>query len=404
MKTIIISPCFLPVPAVKGGAVLTLIESLIIQNEIEKMTELTIVSSYDKEAEKKSKKYKHTNFIFIKDKKPIEIIDRAIEYIRKNILKKNGPSKRYLRKIYIIKKIKEILHNENYDKVVFENSGFLLKSIKNKKLLEKYKNKVYYHLHNDIPKNVDKKVIKECKLILISKYLEKNIINLLGSNFIKKCQVVKNGFDCSKFNKEVNINEINNIKQKLKISNEKKIILYTGRIIKEKGIEELINAICSLNDNKLFLLIVGSFNFGSNETSLFEKRMNDKVKQLKDNIAFTGFVPYDKMYNYYNVADIAVLPSVWQEPAGLTMLEATAAKVPLITTNSGGIPEYLNKDLVNMIEINQDLQENIKSQIINILNNYEKYKKKAIKASNFVADNYNEKKFYNDFIDCILDF
>ncbi len=74
MKTIIVSPCGLPIPAVKGGAVLTLIESIIIQNEINKKMELTVIGVHDKEAVEKSKKYKNTNFIFIKEPKICKII------------------------------------------------------------------------------------------------------------------------------------------------------------------------------------------------------------------------------------------------------------------------------------------------------------------------------------------
>ena len=42
----------------------------------------------------------------------------------------------------------------------------------------------------------------------------------------------------------------------------------------------------------------------------------------------------------YNLADVAVLPSMWDEPAGLTNIEAMACGIPMITTDAGGIPEY----------------------------------------------------------------
>ena len=47
-KVLIITPCGLPVPAVKGGAVSTLMESIIKQNEINDQINLTVISSYDK--------------------------------------------------------------------------------------------------------------------------------------------------------------------------------------------------------------------------------------------------------------------------------------------------------------------------------------------------------------------
>ena len=55
MKVLIVSPSMLPVPAVKGGAVEALIESLIKQNEQYKKIELTVVCSWTPDAEKNRK-------------------------------------------------------------------------------------------------------------------------------------------------------------------------------------------------------------------------------------------------------------------------------------------------------------------------------------------------------------
>ena len=46
------------------------------------------------------------------------------------------------------------------------------------------------------------------------------------------------------------------------------------------------------------------------------------------------------------MADIAVVPSIWEEPFGLTVVEAMAAGIPLITTRSGGIPEICDNEAV----------------------------------------------------------
>ena len=51
-----------------------------------------------------------------------------------------------------------------------------------------------------------------------------------------------------------------------------------------------------------------------------------------------------------------MLPSMWDEPAGLTMVEAMASGVPVITTNSGGIPEYSGGYSV-VLERNSELEK-----------------------------------------------
>jgi glycosyltransferase involved in cell wall biosynthesis len=119
------------------------------------------------------------------------------------------------------------------------------------------------------------------------------------------------------------------------------VIVYSGRINEEKGISELIDAILSLEDKqKIKLMIIGGTFYGnaSNEND-FVKSLKNKAQRIKDRIVFTGFVPYSQVPDYLHLADIAVLPSMWDEPFGLTIVEAMAAGLPLITTRSGGIPE-----------------------------------------------------------------
>lgn len=60
-------------------------------------------------------------------------------------------------------------------------------------------------------------------------------------------------------------------------------------------------------------------------------------------VRFTGYIPNEKLGSIYAVADVCVIPSIWEDPAPLTVLEAITAGKAIITTNSGGIPEYVNK-------------------------------------------------------------
>lgn len=402
MKTLIVSPCGLPIPAVKGGAVLTLIESLVIQNEKNKKMDLTIISSYDKKAVENSKRYSNTNFIFIKEPKICKLIDSIYEKIYNLSHKEpHNTLKRYSWKFYVLKKLNKILSKNNYDKVIFQNSGYLLNVLKDKKIQENYTDKLYYHLHNDIPNNIKLEYLKSCKLLLISEYLKKKIELIAGKEIADNSMILKNGFDCNKFDKELSQEEKKKIRENLNISNNKKIIIFTGRIVKEKGIEELTNAFVNLNFDDTILVVVGSHNFGEKNTSPFAIKMQKHFENLGDKIRFTGYISYNDIWKYYKIADLAVLPSTWEEPAGLTMLEATVCGVPLITTISGGIPEYLDSSKVTLLKNDENLSDNIEKTIEEIFNNKKEYDDKAKLASEYVKQNYNEEKFYNDFIDCI---
>ena len=62
---------------------------------------------------------------------------------------------------------------------------------------------------------------------------------------------------------------------------------------------------------------------------------------MGERVIFTGFVPNDQMPAYYRAADAACFPALWDEPAGITAIEAMACGCPVIATESGGMAEYL---------------------------------------------------------------
>lgn len=402
MKTIIVSPCGLPIPAVKGGAVLTLIESIIIQNEINKKMELTVIGIHDKDAIEKSKKYKNTNFIFIKEPKICKIIDNLYEKIYTKIShKQHNTLKRYLWKLYVINYLKKILKKFDFDKVVLENSGYLLNVLKDRNIAKKYDNKVFYHLHNDIPDNIYINGLKKCKILSISEYLTKKIISVCGNEIKKNIFILKNGFNCEKFNQELTEKQKIELKDNLQIESDKKIILFAGRITPEKGIKELLEAYEKIDNDNIVLLIVGSHNFGANNTSNFEQNIKNKVESLKEKIKFTGYIDYDNMWKYYKLADLAVFPSIWEEPAGLTMLEATIASLPLITTRTGGIVEYLEEQAI-FVDNDEKIVNALTKKINDFFDNEKKYNKKMLCISKKLEKEYNEKIYYENFVKIIL--
>ena len=77
----------------------------------------------------------------------------------------------------------------------------------------------------------------------------------------------------------------------------------------------------------------------------------------------------------YAIADIAVLPSIWDDPAPLTIIESMAAGLPIITTNSGGIPEYAKNGCAVILKRDENMIYNLKNAIIDLLNHKEKRKK-----------------------------
>ena len=85
---------------------------------------------------------------------------------------------------------------------------------------------------------------------------------------------------------------------------------------------------------------------------------------------FTGFINYDQVPSYLKMADIAVVPSMWEEPFGLTVVEAMASGLPLITTRSGGIPEICEG--VATIVDRENIVENLANAILDLYKHPEK--------------------------------
>jgi len=116
------------------------------------------------------------------------------------------------------------------------------------------------------------------------------------------------------------------------------VVIYVGRLIPHKGIQDLIQAIEGLvkrKKNNVIALIVG----GGEE----KERLQSNTKNLQQNVIFTGFVePYELCLCYY-ASDIFCLPT-HHDPWGLVVNEAMACALPIITTNAAGASVDLVKN------------------------------------------------------------
>ena len=119
----------------------------------------------------------------------------------------------------------------------------------------------------------------------------------------------------------------------LKIPLDSFIIGYSGRIVKDKGIVELLESFEIIRDKypekKIYILLVGTF---EDRDSLPEHIIN---KILSDNrIIYTGYVNENIEY-YYSLMTLLILPS-YREGFGMCVIEASAMEKPVLTTRSNG--------------------------------------------------------------------
>jgi glycosyltransferase involved in cell wall biosynthesis len=110
-------------------------------------------------------------------------------------------------------------------------------------------------------------------------------------------------------------------------------LLFVGRLNERKNIYHLINAIPSLNDKDILLVIVGE-----KDWKMFDLDRLIKKVGIKDRIVFTGPIYNDDLACVYAMAKIFCFPS-YAEGFGLPPLEAMAAGVPIVVSNTTSLPE-----------------------------------------------------------------
>ena len=344
-----------PVPAVKGGAVATLVEHLIKEGNKDNNNKLTIFSYYDKNAFNISKKYSNIEFIWIKRPMIIKAFDRilfkGIQVLRKN--KKSISYATVFSLCWYILKCSIHLRKNNYDKVILENNIPIAWIIK----LSRYTGDYYYHFHN-IPRiNAKcKDVFAKCKgMLCVSKFVASQIKskeNAIGPVREEQIKILYNCIDTEIFKIKDYDKCKKQIVEKYHLPVNKKIIVYVGRLSKEKGIDVLLQACKKLDREDYIVLIVGSFIQGVKAKDSYEDELLKLANDLKGKVYFTGYANQEDLPTIYAGSDVVVLPSMWDEPAGLTMVEAICCGANLITTKSGGIPEYITNDDAILLERN----------------------------------------------------
>src|SRR3989338_587418 len=146
----------------------------------------------------------------------------------------------------------------------------------------------------------------------------------LGNQIQNQSRVIPGGVDLSAFPEEMETSDVN---RKYNLEG-KKLILFSGKLTKYKGVKYLIQAAKNID------AVIGIAGDGPER-----KNLENLVEELRlPNVRFFGFIDNHKLIKLYYRADICVVPSVWDEPLGLVVLEAMATKTPVVVTRKGGIP------------------------------------------------------------------
>ncbi len=207
---------------------------------------------------------------------------------------------------------------------------------------------------------------KEEKEFIINKFKIKN----------SKITVVPNGVDIKRFEQE----KKDFIKKEL-IKN-KFTVLYVGQLIKIKGVDYLIDAVLELIKNSLnIILLIATYTHNSE----IEKRIKDN--KLEKNIIILKDLKEVDLITAYQNCDLFVLPS-FTESFSIVLLEAMAAKKPVIATKIQGITSWV-KDEYNGLLVNPGESKEIENAIKRIREDKKLAKNISLNGYEIVKEKYS---------------
>ena len=364
MKIAILTSGILPVPAVQGGAVENLIDFYLAYNEKHRLHDITIYSVWHPDVEKHpAQKSEVNHYIYFNVNSLKAKIDKQIfRYLLNSFCYYHYTIE------YFLQKAMRHVSRQHYDIIILENRPAYALKMQGRTAAP-----LVYHLHNE---NLTPDIAKSqdiygaaTGIITVSDYIRKKVQAIRPDDI--KTYTVHNGIDLNAFSRQGHAD-----RAKQRLADSDFLLLFSGRITHEKGILQLMEAMNRLKDYPdIKLLVLGSsFYGGSNNDNDFIRLLRDKAKPLADRIVFTGFVPYSQMPAYLQVADVAVVPSVWDDPFPTTVLEAQAMGLPIITTRHGGIPEEVTEENAILLDTDDHFIDHLVDAILDLYQHPEKRK------------------------------
>ena len=245
-----------------------------------------------------------------------------------------------------------------------------------------------FSINGYLRKAIEKYVLKKSdKIIVLSEYT-KNKLSIAHNISEDKCLIAAGGVDLKKFQPST---KKNSLRTSLNIPKDK-IILFTVRnLVRRMGLSNLIAALKDVTEKypDVYLVLGGEGPLKKHLRSLTERF------GLKDYIRFEGFIADEKLPQYYQAADIFVLPTKELEGFGLVTVEALASGLPVIGTPVGGTKEILEQFDSSFLCKGTDAEsiaELIMAKYYQIKHYPQRWNELSYQCRNFVEHNFSWEK------------
>ena len=200
-----------------------------------------------------------------------------------------------------------------------------------------------------------------------------------------------NGIDTERFRKDaVNHESVAVLKQQLGINDGDFVIGFTGRLVRDKGIIELVRAYQELRKQymNVRLMLVGML-------EIRDALPEDVVKTIREDksIISTGYVGYNTIEQYYALMDVFVLPS-YREGFPTSVLEASSMEIPVITTRATGCCDSILDNETGFF-VNHDEKE-LEAALMRLYKDSELREQMGRIGRRFVEDNFRQELVWKE--------
>ena len=223
------------------------------------------------------------------------------------------------------------------------------------------------------------------EVIVNSNYMKCELQRLFGLPF-EKINVVPNGVNLTSYN---GLEKDYEFRRRYAMDNEK-IILFTGRLVYEKGVQHLIAAMPKVlehyHDAKLIIAGKGGM--------LDELKAQVNYLGLGNKVYFTGYLDSKSILKMNKCADISVFPSTY-EPFGIVALEAMLSGHPIVVSDVGGLNEIVDHG-VNGMKSYAGNPNSIADSILQLLFDHKLSDSVVKEAKAKVKEQYNWTKIAQD--------
>ena len=226
----------------------------------------------------------------------------------------------------------------------------------------------------------------EARYYRIKKVYNKKISYIITPSEFYKQKLVEDGI---KENKIEAIHNFIDVSQYNLKTEDEGYALYVGRLSKEKGILNLIEAFSSLQNKKLYIAGDGP------EKEKIERIIKDR--HLENDIKLLGYLSQDQVKEYIRKSRFVVVPSIWYENCPYSVLETLAIGKSVIGADIAGIPELV-QDKVNGLTYRYDDIRELEEKMKLLFENKELAEEYGKNAKEIAKKEYSKEEYYNKII------